>query len=233
MVYYNSYEEMYHMRHGGYMIDIIITNALFKNCSKDRIDSLMKSIKSKRQTFEKNTVANNTFSNEKQIMFILTGSAKVEMIQDDGSSTFLKRLKPGDVFGVLSIFNEKNKYPTHIVFEESSQVLCILEEEVLKLIRMDETILKNYLTFFNGQVQYLLDRIAIFSLLSAEERFMEYIIQSEKSDKKERPTMTKVELSEYLGISRATLYRVIGNLENQGIIEYDGKRFRLIKNHTI
>lgn len=200
------------------MYSIILSNPLFKNCSEEHIENLLKSIDVKQKTYLKDTVASNTLSSKRQIMFMLTGNAKVEQIHTDGSSTFFKRLGPGDVFGILSIFNDEDNYPTHIVFEENSDVLCIEENQVLKLIRLDDSMMRNYLTFFNGQVQYLLNRIALFSQTSAEDRVIRYLEQVKSDSGLKRDIKTKVELSEYLGISRATLYRIIEKLEKQGVL---------------
>ena len=144
-------------------------------------------------------------------MFLIKGSARVDQVSEE-NLTFLKRIVAGELFGVLSIFTDVEYYPTRITFEKKSRVLILDEETVLKLLHINPTLLKNYLTFFNGQVQYLLDRIALFSIPNGEDRVITYInrLKLQTTTNELILPMSKVELAEYLGIARSTLYRVSG-----------------------
>lgn len=210
------------------MYENLIRNPLFFGLDKGKITNYLSKIKVEEKCFAKDAVAFHSMSTEKHIMFMTEGYAKVEQYHEDGSSTFLKRLKPGDAFGILSVFSSNVHYPTHIIFEKKSEVLCISESEVMRLIKQDEQLIYNFLNFFNGQVHYLLNRIALFSMQSIEERVVQFFTQVAEEEMIVNPQMSKTELAEFLGISRASLYRVIEKLAGENRILVKGKSIKLI-----
>lgn len=219
---------MYHMGHGGCMLDVLLGNAIFTNISRPPLETFFKT-HGERLVFDKNEVAYEGNTHNKSMMFLLKGSAVVEQLSDN-NCTFLKRIAPSELFGVLSIFTETDYYPTRVTFETKSEVLKLTEEEVLMLLNLHPNLLKNYLTFFNGQVQYLLDRIALFSIPNGEDRVKTYISRlriGNQSNEFVLP-MTKVELAEYLGLARSTLYRVFDKLVENEIITLSGNQLKIL-----
>ena len=220
---------MYHMGHGGDMLKVLLNNPIFKDCDLKTIETYLNNITVTHRSFNKNEIAYDDRHYEKNMMILMSGSARVELIQDDECS-FLKRLNPGDMFGVLSLFSEDNYYPTKIIFEKNSQVISLSEAAVIELLHKDSKLLKNYLVFFNGQVQYLLNRIALFSISNGEDRVIGYLsrLKSNTTSDTLRLPMSKVELAEYLGIARSTLYRVLDKLIANNMIEMDGNRLHIL-----
>lgn len=209
-------------------MDVLFENPIFLNISRNMLESFFET-SGNTVSFSKDQIAYENNNHYKSMMFLLSGSAVVEQVSDN-NLTFLKRIEAGDLFGVLSIFTEFDYYPTKVTFEVDSRVLILTESEVLKLLNLDPNLLKNYLTFFNRQVQYLLDRIAIFSIPNGEERVKTYLsrlVSSKQSNEFALP-MTKVELAEYLGIARSTLYRVFDKLIENEIIELKGNQLTIL-----
>ncbi|WP_240837343.1 cyclic nucleotide-binding domain-containing protein [Acidaminobacter sp. JC074] len=211
------------------MLKVLLNNPIFKDCDLKTIETYLGQIPIVHRTFDKNETAYDDKHYEKNMMILMSGSARVELIQD-GECSFLKRLNPGDMFGVLSLFTEDNYYPTKIIFEKKSQVISLSEAALIELLHKDPRLLKNYLVFFNGQVQYLLNRIALFSISNGEDRVIGYLSRlksNTQSNRLELP-MSKVELAEYLGIARSTLYRVFDKLIENKMIEMEGNSLHII-----
>jgi len=207
------------------MLEVLLENPILKGVSKETLEHYFESL-GETKYFYKDDVAYDKVSERKSMMFLLKGNARVDQVSESGH-TFLKRLNPGDSFGVLSIFSDVDYYPTRVTFEKKSKVLVLDEDAVIKLLHLDSQLLKNYLTFFNRQVQYLLDRIALFSLPNGDDKVMTYIMKNQKNQLLELP-MSKVELAEYLGMARSTLYRVFDKLVDQEKIELQGNIIRII-----
>jgi len=210
------------------MLKVLRENPIFHNISIDQLETFFKSSGIVLE-FSKDDVAYDSDKHVKSMMFLLKGSARVEQVSED-NLTFLKRIVPGELFGVLSIFTDIDYYPTRVTFEKKSKVLMLKEHEVLELLNQDPNLLKNYLTFFNGQVQYLLDRIALFSIPNGEDRVLTYISRLKSSTQSNELTlpMSKVELAEYLGIARSTLYRVFDKLIENQMLEIKGNKLHIL-----
>lgn len=216
------------MGHGGGCIKILLNNPIFDGFDEKQLNLILASSHHHIIDYKKEETVFDDKMKDKRMMFLLSGQAVVEQILPDGSSVFLKRLHPGQVFGVLSIFSE-DFYPTKVYFEKSGQVLAFEEDDVLKLLG-DQTLLKNYLKFFNSQVQYLLNRISLFSIANGEERLTTYLLRLQKTKQSNQLVlpMSKVELADYLGIARSTLYRSIDKLVKEGVIEVEGNHLNII-----
>ncbi len=210
------------------MLEILKDNPIFNNVSFESLKPFLKS-SGEIKYFLKDDVAYDKAGQVKSIMFLIKGSARVEQVSEE-NLTFLKRIVPGELFGVLSIFTDVEYYPTRITFEKKSRVLILDEETVLKLLHINPLLLKNYLTFFNGQVQYLLDRIALFSIPNGEDRVITYInrLKSKTTTNELILPMSKVELAEYLGIARSTLYRVFDKLVENQMLEINGNKLNIL-----
>ncbi len=210
------------------MLKILMDNPIFHNISMDQLETFFQS-SGEILEFNKDDVAYDSDKHIKSMMFLLKGNARVEQISED-NLTFLKRIVPGELFGVLSIFTDIDYYPTRVTFEKKSMVLMLKEHEVLELLNQDPNLLKNYLTFFNGQVQYLLDRIALFSIPNGEDRVLTYISRLKASTQSNELIlpMSKVELAEYLGIARSTLYRVFDKLIDNQMLEIKGNKLNIL-----
>lgn len=206
------------------MFRILSRNPIFNGCHKNYIEEVLEDLPKDIMSYTKDTIAYDGFKKSKSIMFLLSGSARVEQHHEDGTVTFMKHLIPGDVFGVLSIFSTADFYPTHVSFDKDSRVLCLTEESVLKMLYKDSKLLMNYLTFFNGQVQYLLNRIELFAIQKPEEKVLQFFDKL-MMDHQGILDMTKVELSEYLGLSRSTLYRTLDKLYDDGRLVVTGKHY--------
>lgn len=210
------------------MFNILSRNPIFNGCSKKYIENVLEGLPKDVLNYSKDTIAYDGFKKSKSIMFLLSGSAKVEQHHEDGTVTFMKHLVPGDVFGVLSIFSSADFYPTHVSFDKASRVLCLTEESVLKMLYKDSKLLMNYLTFFNGQVQYLLNRIELFAIQKPDEKILQFFDRL-MEENQGLLSMTKVELSEYLGLSRSTLYRTLDKLHGDGKLVIDGKHYHVTR----
>lgn len=211
------------------MFDLLKNNPLFKTYDSHLIEKSLMKATFKEVSFFKGDIAFDKNNDQKSLMFLISGSARVEQFYNQETS-FLKRLSPGDMFGVLSLFSSDNTYPTRVVFEKNSQVLSLSEEAVLRLLNSDDILLKNYLTFFNGQVHYLLNRIALFSIPNGEERVVSYLarLKDYATDDRVVLPMTKVELADFLGIARSTLYRVLDKLIQSGKIKMEGHTLHIL-----
>ncbi|MCH4889079.1 Crp/Fnr family transcriptional regulator [Acidaminobacter sp. JC074] len=216
------------------MLKVLLKNPIFKDMSYDELKTCLEDIDTEFMSMDKNSVAYDFNRNKKGIMFLLKGRAKVEQEHIDGTKTFMKYIKPGDVTGVLSIFSDGDFYPTFVHFDLSSEVMYLSESALMMLIQKDKRLMRNYFSFLNGQVKYLLKRIDLFSVQNTEERVAQFFHMTMEMNQA-KLELKKIELSEYLGISRSTLYRIIDKFEENQIltikdqkIDFDYRKYALM-----
>ncbi|MGV8146545.1 MAG: Crp/Fnr family transcriptional regulator [Alkaliphilus sp.] len=211
------------------MYEILERSLLFTGLSTEEIKNALGKIHFEINEFNRGETGYSEVNYKNKIVIILSGVARVEQNQEDGSIIFMKRLQAGDVFGVLTICCEFPLFPTSIVFEKASRVLLLSEESLLTLIQSNRIILTNYLTFLNGRVRFLFNRISLFTTSLVDKKLMLYLEHYGEKVNSSAFILpyNKVELAEYLGVSRSSLYRAFDKLSASGIISVNGKCIEL------
>lgn len=149
-------------------------------------------------------------------------SGKLQAVKDlmSGKQMYLKSFRVGSMFGIGSLFAEKLVHLSHMEVIRSSEVAFIDEKNLLTLFGF-ESILLNYLKFTNSRIRYLNQKIDIISQTTIYDRLKMYfndqqIIQDSK-DQIFLP-ISKSDLAEFIGVSRASLYRVLDEMVEAGEI---------------
>lgn len=164
-----------------------------------------------------------------RIGILLRGSAEVNRVSADGLM-HMSTLKRNDLFGAASICGKKDEsYVTDIRCKERTRVLIIPEEEMLDLLSDNRTVLRNYLSYLNGRIRFLNKRLDAFSKNSVAARIMSFFASEAKDRVYTVKSFTK--LSESLCVSRATLYRALGTLEDEHKIRRNGKEIELMEDY--
>ncbi|MDL2217065.1 Crp/Fnr family transcriptional regulator [Christensenellaceae bacterium OttesenSCG-928-M15] len=152
---------------------------------------------------------------------LLKGVAEVYKTSGTGE-LLVSRLGCGELYGVASIFQgmkERRVYPTRVVATKSVTALLISEEAIMLMFRQDERILKNYVSYLTDRIYYLNSKIDGLIRPNAKESLYHYLVQNAKGGKL---ALKMTALAQALNVSRATLYRALQALEDEGAIKKTG-----------
>ncbi|MDO4573487.1 MAG: Crp/Fnr family transcriptional regulator, partial [Clostridia bacterium] len=151
---------------------------------------------------------------------------------DGEASMLMSMLGPGSIFGAASLFGGEGRYVAHIAAEKSTWALLIEEAAFKMLVKESPEIAENYIAYLTGRIRFLSGRIDGFVKPGCEERVLLYLSRNAQEGEW-RAEMGIRAMAETLGISRASLYRALDALEDKGVIERDGRSFRLLKGEGI
>ncbi len=154
---------------------------------------------------------------KKAIGLVLSGKIKI-FRQGNGSQVLINTLQSGSIFGVAALFGAKDVFVTEIISSTVSSVLFISAEACEHLIRTNSGFAFSYISFLSDRIRFLNKRISELSASNTERKFAKYLSESENS-----PALTMKQLASFLGIGRATLYRMIDSFSEDGLIAKDGK----------
>lgn len=199
-----------------------VLNSAFEYLKKTKIfesadEKLLKSILNeygKVISYSKNDIvfSNDTFS--PVICIIIKGEARVSK-----GETVISHLKNGEIFGAAFLYNPSYQFENTVTAITPLKVVIIEKNGIDKLIQNDSSISFNYITYLSERIGFLNSKIESYTKPSAEEKLLLYL----KNNASEI-SISMTELSHVLHISRASLYRVIENLEQQGKIYREGKK---------
>lgn len=205
-----------------------ITNELenikiFQSLSIKEIDNLFNNIKFNIKTCNKNDVVFFREDTLDGMYIVLDGILSAEMLKDNGDIYKIENLYKGDIIASAFIFGKNNNIPVDLVALKTSKILHIDKENLLKLFKLNQRILINYLNEISDKTQFLSNKIwKIFTTKTIKEKVLDYIYQNKDGDIVIFKHSIK-ELSEIFAVSRPSLSRVISEFVEEGVLKRDGK----------
>ena len=160
----------------------------------------------------------------KSLGILLRGKAVVEREQ-----VLLNQLSAGECFGAAALFVQREQYVTTVRARTDCKVLFLSLEEMQRLLENPQVSL-NYIRFLSDRIQFLNRRIASFTAPNAEQTLLSFLRQ-QPQQRCEGVSMVK--LSEVLNIGRTSLYRVVQQLEQDGVIKREGRVIQLMEEPSI
>lgn len=161
-------------------------------------------------------------SYKKALGAVITGSLSVYR-PGNGSRVLLNRIPAGGVFGAASLFGAEGMYVTEIVAEKDSVIFFVPSEVISRLITENGEFALSYIGFLTDRIRFLNRRISELSAGCAERKFAKYLLERD-GDK----PVSMTELASFLGIGRASLYRIIDGFTENGIIEKNGRTIAVL-----
>lgn len=159
------------------------------------------------------------------LRFIKCGSALV--FRDSEHRTLLSHLNVGDCFGAANLFSNASTYPTEIVSGSAVTCIEISESSLVSFFAKYISSALNYITYLSEKIRFLNRRVGDFSCGSAEKKVARLLLLSLD----EGATLMLGNLrrtAESMGLGRASLYRVLTDLERRKLILKDGKQITVL-----
>ncbi len=205
-----------------------ILNRAYEHLKKTKIfesanEKLLKSVLNEHGqaiSYAKNDIVFSKETYSPVICIIIKGEARVSK-----GETVISHIKEGEIFGAAFLYNPTYKFENTVTALTPLKVVIIEKDGIDKLIQNDSSISFNYITYLSERIGFLNSKIEGYTKPTAEEKLLLYLKNNSNiSNGKCEISISMTELSRVLQISRASLYRVIENLEQQGKIYRDGKK---------
>lgn len=180
---------------------------LFKDLPDNHIEELINSSKLVRKKFKRGEYINNPRG---YIVIIEEGEISVGKNLYSGKKIILNKLEAGEIYGISNILRRcEENINIQIESSKDSCLIFIVEDQLLDWLQRDKLLLKNYIKYINRKICFLNSRIDCFANDNLKERIGDYLSSGEGTEK----NLNKSELADYLGISRASLYRILKEME--------------------
>ncbi len=164
---------------------------------------------------------------EKPFLCILRQGSALVYAKELSSDLLLRILHAGDTFGVATLFGKREESAiTKIIASEPCEAICMREETVRQLILNDSELAMRYIDFLADRIRFLNDRITCLGANTAEGKICSWLTHQLPRDGRDihfTLPMSYIRLADALGLGRASLYRVLDDLETRGLIKRNGK----------
>ncbi len=160
----------------------------------------------------------------RRIGIVISGNVKIRSA-DEEKNVLLRTMAAGEVFGVANLFDGDARFVSRIVAGRACRIYFVSREAVESLLRSDQAFVFSYIEFLSGRIRFLNRKIMFYTSGSAERRVALYLASFE--NERVTPDMPMNALAELLDIGRASLYRAIDRLIDDGFVTRDGGDFIL------
>ena len=92
----------------------------FKNLDYKTLLSVSENLEADIMIFEKGDIVISADSNKRILGFVLSGECCVEIHRGESGATTLNTLTSPDSFGILSVFSDKEEFPTTVIATKKS-----------------------------------------------------------------------------------------------------------------
>lgn len=200
-------------------ISFLKNTRIFKDADEKVLASVLNTY-GKSVSYSKNDIVFSKENYSPVVCIIIKGEARVSK-----GDTVISHLKDGEIFGAAFLYNQSYEFENIVTALTPLKVVIIEKSGVDELIKCDSSISFNYISYLSERIGFLNSKIEGYTKPSAEEKLMLYLKKNaDMNNGKCEISVSMTELSHVLQISRASLYRVIEALENQGKICRDGKK---------
>ena len=138
-------------------------------------------------------------------------------------------LHDNEMFGDSLILSSDPRYLGNVIANKDTTLYLIDKNNWLKLLE-DKEILKNYLELVSNKVYKIQSKVKILTQKTIRDKILFYLITEAKRLKtSDIKIKSKESLALYLNIPRPSLSRELIMLKNEGIIDFDRYKIRLLK----
>lgn len=192
---------------------------IFKDADEKLLTNVLNTY-GKSVSYSKNDTVFSKETYSPVICVIIKGEARVSK-----GETVISHLKDGEIFGAAFLYNQSYEFENTVTALTPLKVVIIEKSGVDQLIKCDNSISFNYISYLSERIGFLNSKIEGYTKPNAEEKLLLYLKKNaDINNGKCEISVSMTELSHVLQISRASLYRVIEALEQQGKICRDGKK---------
>ncbi len=156
---------------------------------------------------------------------VLSGKLLI-LSADTTRSVVLRSVEKGEIFGAASLFCEARAPLSRLKAKSASQLLFLDRAAIHSLLRADPDFMDAYLRLLATRIEFLNGKIRSFTAGSTERRLALWLTAHE-NDGFVRNTKLST-LADALDIGRASLYRALDKLEDEGLILRNGRDICLL-----
>lgn len=173
------------------------------------------------------------------IFYVKEGRIKKYKANRDGREQIIYICNKGELLGYSALLSEE-AYPDSAATLEDSVVGFISREVFLKVLGQSPAMSLRLLKNLSHEFGVLVNTIASFAHKSVRERLaLSLLILKDKFDDGNAPekpteiTLSREDLANIVGTAVETLVRVLHNFKDEGLIETQGRKIRIINENQL
>ncbi len=161
---------------------------------------------------------------------VAEGKVKIFKMSFAGKEHILHIFGPGEPFGEVPVFHGK-PFPANAEALVKSSLIFFSREQFVALVHAHPTIALNMLAVLSLRLRRFVDQIENLSLKEVPARlagYLLYLLEEQGSEECVELEISKGQLASLLGTIPETLSRIFARMSEEGLIDVDGKKIRIL-----
>lgn len=208
---------------------------IFKSLNYNELQKVNELIKKK--TFPKSSVLFAEGDLAEHLYILRYGRVKLYEMSEDGRQQIIRLLEPGDFFGELALFMEKQHYILHAETLEDTGICLLARDDFKKLIHKNPEISLGVMNALSERLAYSEKFISALTLKTIEQRLISWLLAMAEKEGVLTSKGTRLninlprhELASLFGTTRETISRKFSKLQADGFILINGQKQIIILN---
>ncbi|QIA06616.1 Crp/Fnr family transcriptional regulator [Draconibacterium halophilum] len=213
------------------MIDysVLVKSPLFHGIPDEECRALFSKIHYQVRKFGKDEIVVQGGEEVANLFIVLSGSVRGEMIDYSGKTVKIEDIEAPRPLAAAFLFGKENKFPVTVTANKKVELLAIPVVEFLKLLQLNTRLLRNYLNSISTRAQFLSQKLHFLSFKTIKEKVAHFLLQ-QAGDLYHSFELknTQQQLAEMFGVTRPSLARVLGDMQNENLIKIEKKTVTLL-----
>lgn len=209
---------------------------IFRGIDADRLMALLDTMQARVVHYARGETICRYGDEVRVSALVLEGTVVVEASDAEGEDTNLNMLGKGDEFGAFLVVSGNMRCPMHI-YAGTRCTLLLLDLGRMGVARekSEETwqLMNNIAVSIAGKCVDLYQKVQIFGKKRIRSRIKLYLMGLDIVDGEVTLPMNRTALAAYLGVDRTALAREFSRMQQEGLIEVDKRRVRILNSDTI
>lgn len=197
---------------------------LFSGYSEDALPALLELCGPERRRYPKHSIIYSQREFRQELGLILSGSILVSK-----GELVVSHLEEGALFGAAALFNEETDYVSTLRALSPCDILFFSQDAIQLLLDREPLARQNFVRYLSQRIRFLSRRIDALTQNTGEKKLSSFLLQHMGPDGSIHLACSMTELAARLNMGRATLYRELQKLEEQGILTRAGKQITVEK----
>jgi len=165
----------------------------------------------------------------KRFYFVQSGQIKLYRLSPSGDEKIIEIVTPGHTFAEALMFQERPSYPVGAVALQAASLISIDAIDFVRMLRDSIDTCFMLMADMSIRLRHLIMEIDELSLQSASCRVASYLLNNQPANVTEfNLEVPKQVLASRLSVKPETFSRIIKRLKDDGILDVEGSRVRII-----
>lgn len=213
---------------------VLSRSPIFRGLKPDEIEELLGKVPYRVKKYTAGSMVAQSGEQVSSLMIVLSGFVKGEMIDFTGRVIKIEDIIAPWAVAPAFMFGNKNRFPVNVIAVPDTELMIVDKPQFLRLLKENDSILTNFLDMISNRSQFLSDKIKFLNFKTIKSKLAQYILELAGGGQNEvRLDRSQSDLADYFGVARPSVARALGELEELGLIESNGKNIRVLRRNEL